>query len=426
VSERATDGCDGSSIVRLADGLKHSAMSASANANSSASALLDVLHQAGRVRLAELPFILAATQNYLITAPVTCDGVTLAGTLPVFYSVNPSVVSFADTITVIGFVATVTALVYLASERNHPAIASANLPLTSVSTVGLALLFVCLEQLTANATASSCSLLIWLVNLGYTVLFVPIFLKIVRVYGMFGGGALRSKTHCLSSITMLLIMASALLLDFAILGIWQGVAPFEPMTSITITGTPPLQTIYTQCGQGSNGLPFVYVVGLIKGMALFLASIICFAIRRVVTSFNEQRYNALVVYNAVLAVSLCVPIALVSSVIGDGLVLLFVICIAWVALFAVITLFVSKIFSARNSKREAEKKKREASFGESERNESIGFEFCNIGFMKEDEMAAYSSVLETQVLAVRDRMTSLGTAMDKSSSRPRNEGGEHC
>ena len=126
---------------------------------------------------------LPALQAPLISAlnSITSGGDTLLITLPVVWSVSTTLQSAGYTFAAIGWLSTFAALTFIARRRHHAIYRSGSPAFIAISLLGVLTLFATIAiLLQAQPSSGVCNALNWSLQLGFTLLFGPIFLKAYR------------------------------------------------------------------------------------------------------------------------------------------------------------------------------------------------------------------------------------------------------
>ena len=287
-------------------------------------------------RPADLPNIQSAILDLL--NEVTCDGTTMLITLPIVWSLSSAVSDFGISISVIGLLGVLLAVIVVTVYRNHPVMRSSSWWFVLTSLGGVGLMLVSLFFWVLPVTAANCNAFSWCANLGFILTFAPLFAKTWRIYRIFGRRKLNVvKISNRKLSTMVLFFISA---EIVILSSWQAVGPLQPVMTTQITGSSAIEHQYTQCGTVGDGNRFLAVIGVTKGALLLYGALLAFSTRRVTDHFNESQSIAWAIYNVLFSVGITIPIIVFVGAIGDVMVLLVLFVILWISYFTALIIIV--------------------------------------------------------------------------------------
>jgi hypothetical protein len=125
----------------------------------------------------------------LITAlnSVTCGGETLLITLPIVWQVSATLTRSALALSSLGFILIIASLLFLLYHRNHPLYRSTAPAFLAVSLIGIiCFLIACVVLTQPFPSNNTCTALNSVLQLGFTLLFAPLFLKSFRLWRIFG------------------------------------------------------------------------------------------------------------------------------------------------------------------------------------------------------------------------------------------------
>jgi hypothetical protein len=343
----------------------------------------------GLVRLGEFPAIRDFTLDVLHSA--TCDGSALLVIPPVHWTVNSAITGFGQAMAAIGLFAVLVSLGLVLIFRHKVIIRSSSVPFLCAILVGMALLRAAMIPWSVEPTAASCSSFLWLINLGFMLLFCPLFAKTWRVYRIFSGAHL--KVVKISNVKLLAGTAAIIALDVILIGVWQGVSPLVPVQYDRIIGSD--QHVFTHCSVESSGagLVFAALVGVEKAALLLFGAIMAFSTRNVKSTFNESTQISWTIYNTLMSGLIGVAIIVFVSAVEDALVLLVLILLTWVVLSAWGLLFVPKLYMLFLS----DEKIIEASRSQITQEQSNGFSFASIAAMTSGQVKQFYVALKLQV-----------------------------
>jgi hypothetical protein len=330
---------------------------------------------------------------------ITCDGLNCLITLPTYWSLSGSISAFGYALASIGIVTCITIMMLIVRFRRRVVIRSASTTFLLLMCFGLLLLFLCaLVIVQAPPTPGSCSAFAWLLDLGLELTFVPLFLKMYRIYKIFNRKQL--KVVKIGDRKLLTYGSMFLLFDCIVMAAWQGISPLQPITANVWDGVHDSQ--YLQCGITSEGQALVLVVGIEKAALLLFGCVMSFSTRKVTGTFNESSTVAWSIYNVILATCIIIPIIAFTDAIGDLLVTMELIFIMWVAVSMLILVFGTKMYTlAQGEQTEA------LSQLESQRTFTGGFSFVSVEALSKATIDQYMKALESHMQAVRSKQNRL-------------------
>jgi hypothetical protein len=150
--------------------------------------LSEAAHTNGVVRVTERRHIYNAVINTLRN--IKCDGETMLITQPIIWNLATGIESFAYAAVACGWCAIVAIALFMFKERGTTVFRSASVPSMSLILCGLSLVLAACVALVSAPSVSSCSAIVWLGCLGFTLTFSPLFLKTWRIYKIFDRKAL--------------------------------------------------------------------------------------------------------------------------------------------------------------------------------------------------------------------------------------------
>jgi len=321
----------------------------------------------------------------------TCDDSVLLVISPKYWSPNSAIAAFGQAMGGLGLALVSVSMAVVVLYRHKVVIRSASVPFLLVILVGMGLLLAAMIPWAEEATHSSCSAFLWLVNLGFMLLFCPLFAKTWRVYRIFSGSHL--KVVKISNHKLLAAVAAVVLLDIVLVAVWQGVAPLVPVQYDKLVGNEP--HVFTHCSVESSGagLVFVALVGVEKAGLLLFGAVMAFSTRNVKGTFNESTAISWSIYNTLLSALIGVAIIVFVRAIEDALVLLVLILISWIALSAWGLIFGPKFHLLTQS----DEKVIEASRSHITQEKSNGFSFASLAAMTTGQVKHYYQALRLQV-----------------------------
>jgi len=343
----------------------------------------------GLVRLTSFPLIERMSKEILQAA--TCDDETLLIILPKFWTVSAGVTGFGQAIGILGLAVVAVSMAVVVLYRHKVVVRSASVPFLLGILLGMGLLIAAAIPWAVEPTRTSCSGFLWLANLGFMLLFCPLFAKTWRVYRIFSGAHL--KVVKISNSKLLLMTAAVLLADLVLISAWQGVAPLVPVEyERTIGGS---QHVFTHCSVDSNGsgMVFVGLVGAEKGLLLLFGAIMAFSTRNVKGTFNESTAISWTIYNTLLSAIIAVVLIVFVNAVEDTLVILVLVLLMWIVFSAWGLIFGPKFHLLTQS----DEKVIEASRSQITQEKSNGFSFASIAAMTTGQIKHFYVALKLQV-----------------------------
>jgi len=343
----------------------------------------------GVVRLADLSLVTRLSQQILRSA--TCDGETLLVVLPNYWSVAAGVTGFGQAIGILGLIIVGVSTAIVVLYRHKVVVRSASAPFLLGILFGMGLLIAAAIPWAVQPTRSSCSAFLWLANLGFMLLFCPLFAKTWRVYRIFSGSHL--KVVKISNQKLLLMTAAVLLADIVLIAAWQGVAPLVPIEySRTIGGD---QHVFSHCSvdTGGSGIIFVAMVGVEKGLLLLFGAIMAFSTRNVKGTFNESTAISWTIYNTLLTAIIAIVLIVFVKAVENTLVILGLVLLMWIVFSAWGLIFGPKFHLLTQS----DEKVIEASRSQITQEKSNGFSFASIAAMTTGQIRQFYIALKLQV-----------------------------
>jgi len=343
----------------------------------------------GLARLASFPLITRMAREILRSA--TCDDETVLIVLPQYWSVGAGVTGFGQAIGILGIIVVGVSMAIVVVYRHKVVVRSASAPFLLGILFGMGLLIAAAIPWAVQPTRSSCSAFLWLANLGFMLLFCPLFAKTWRVYRIFSGSHL--KVVKISNQKLLLMTAAVLLADIVLIAAWQGVAPLVPIEySRTIGGD---QHVFSHCSvdTGGSGIIFVAMVGVEKGLLLLFGAIMAFSTRNVKGTFNESTAISWTIYNTLLTAIIAIVLIVFVKAVENTLVILGLVLLMWIVFSAWGLIFGPKFHLLTQS----DEKVIEASRSQITQEKSNGFSFASIAAMTTGQIRQFYIALKLQV-----------------------------
>ena len=309
--------------------------------------ILPYTESAMLIQVGSIPSLVTPLINALNS--VTCDGETLLITLPVVWTVSSVINRLGIAVFVIGALLTLSAFAFIFYHRRNSAVRSTSPTFFCLSLVGVLTLMASMLIVTRPTPDSPlCSALNWTAQLGFTLLFAPLFLKAYRIYRIFGGKKL--KVVKITNTSLLQGLAAIVLLDVIYLSVWQGVAPMSSVITMQLE-SDQREHSYQQCSFSATDTSTHFFVAsvVIKAAWLCVGVLLAFSTRSVTDQFNESKSIALAIYNVVFAVGLIAPLTALIAAQGDVRVILLLFCLLWVSYFTLGLLAFPKVLELLSS-----------------------------------------------------------------------------
>ena len=292
------------------------------------------------VRTAVVPGISSLLMSALES--VTSGGQTLI-ILPTDWRLSSGIYYAGITITGVGLFFTSVAVSVLLRYARHKAFRSASPLFVAVSLLGILCIYVSIVLLVQTPSSAMCSGFTWTTQLGFTLIFSPLFAKSYRIYRIFGRRKL--TVIKLSNRKLFIGVVTAVLADIVVLSLWQGVSPTSTAITKRYTDSEQLETNYTQCAYVGTGGKFFIAVTVIKVVCLTAGVMLAFSTRTVQGDFNESKSTGLAIYNIVFALGLIIPLIIIIGATGDTLVILLLFCLAEIACVTLAVIFAPKLIA---------------------------------------------------------------------------------
>lgn len=335
---------------------------------------------------------------------ITCNGKNCLITLPIIWSLSDQVALLAYITSVIMIVLVVVSSIIIYLYRKLTEFRSASVIFLQLILFGLVLLYSGCILLVQSPSIISCSMFGWLINFGLELTFVPLFMKMYRIYRIFS----RRKLNVVKLNDSRLLMYSSVLFifDLSVCIAWQINSPLQPTTINRWIDAQ--ETRYTQCNIIDNDMRYIMILSVEKAGLLLFGSIMSFTTRKVSHKFNESTSVTWSIYNTVLAT--CVIILVISFIdaVGSSLVVLMLIVIYWIATSIYILIFVSKLYSVTvGVSMDGLNGNNNNSFMANPHDNQYGFSFVSIEQLDNNNIIPYCRALELHTRNVQNRRREL-------------------
>ena len=362
-------------------------------------ALSAAAQSSGVLRVSDLSEIQAYITTTLNTA--TCDGETLLITLPKVWTLNSAITGFGIAVMVMLLVTFVASFVILAIYRHRTVLRSSSVPFLALTLFGLSLLAISISLWSSpTVTSASCASFMWLASLGFSLVFVPFFAKTWRIYLIFS----RKKLQVIkmSNKRLFALVAAFFAAEMIVMIAWSNVAPLKPVTYYrNISGTIHQAT---HCSVEGQGMAFVIVEAVYKGLLLLVGSLLAFRTRKVSSSFNESSSIAMSIYSCLFSALIIGALIYFVSAFEDTLILLMLFLIFWLATVTWALVFGAKFYALFS---QSETEAAQASKIDSLQTEKSqgGFSFVSVITMPIPMLKTYVQALESQLYKAKKQLT---------------------
>jgi len=233
--------------------------------------------------------------------------------------------------------------VFLAKHIRHPVIRASTPSFCALIILGAVLMLMSNYFHTLVEHDSDCSAQLWLLTIGFTLIFSCLFIKTARIWKIFFGSKKLTVVKMKDS-DLLVTVAAFLCADIIINAVWEGV---DGMNSKFVVPDPnrKAESYYT-CDYNHTALAFVYTHLAVKCGLLLFGIGLTWAVRNTPSQFNESTYIGLGIYNVSLIICFVVPI-LASNAAGRDSYLIRAFAIIFVACSTITLLYVPKWTSIR-------------------------------------------------------------------------------
>ncbi len=328
---------------------------------------------------------------------VLCNGQNCLITLPTIWTVSTGVIAFGYGLGATMLLICSTTAVLVWWYRRRVVIRSASVQFLLLMLVGLSMMFLaCMILVQTPPTESACSAFAWLINLGLEMTFVPLFLKMYRIYRIFS----RKKLKVVKITDTRLSVYGLILITFDILvmATWQGTNPLRPIVTHVYSGVNDQQ--YLQCN--TTDYTYVSLLGAEKAVLLLFGCVMSFSTRKVSGTFNESTSVAWSIYNTILATVILLPIIAFVNALGDTLIILVLLMILWIGVSIYCFIFVTKMYAITQGDANGQ-----VSMLESQRTLTGGFSFVSVDALTVHTIDQYLQALRKHLLTVESKQSQL-------------------
>ena len=242
-------------------------------------------------------------------------------------------------------------IVMLILQSNHMVIRAATPSFCILTCLG-ALLMLCSNFFhTTVETSTDCAAQVWLLTMGFTLLFSSLFIKTYRVFKIFSGRLLTPTA--LSNVDLLLFVGGSLMVDVILNAAWQGAVGLQSVRVVV----DPIRPKYDElvCRYNSAGMVFVYLHLGWKCGLLVIGIVLTWLVRKTPSAFNEASFMGICIYNVSFVVCFVVPM-LAKDVGGrETTYLIRAFAIMFVCISTICILYVPKQLTILESRRTSHK-----------------------------------------------------------------------
>ena len=283
----------------------------------------------GYVRLSDFPAVQEYNVDGLLNS-ATCDGKRILITLPIVWAVSASATIFAVVSVALLTIVFLVTLVVLYRYKTHPAIRGASPIFLAQVVLGLALMAGSLIAWASPVTRSSCMAFQWLLNLGFTLSFSPLFAKTWRIYQIFT--TRRIKVAKITNVKLVWMVVLMLVGELVVLTAWSEVSPLKPtlVERATTQADGAMQHTSHCAVSGEAGKVFVAIEGAFKGFLLILGSVYGFSTRHVSASYSESHTIAWATWNTTFSGLVVGAILIFMDTLGDTLIWIVLVLLLWI------------------------------------------------------------------------------------------------
>ena len=237
------------------------------------------MHSLGLVRLADWGLMREVTE--FVLASTSCDGQALVFMQPNVFSIGGAMRGAAVGIVSIFLVGLCISGLAIGLNRGHRVLTrDSTAAFQIVLLSGMALFIAALLPWTEAPSAGSCKSLVWLVCLGFTMMYAPQVASLWQAWRFAGMNAAESKGVRILPQTGLTLPATLscgvlLAIDLLLIGLWQSTSPLRPQEFSRSTSLS--QDVFTHCSidtSNSAAWAFVVVILISKGALILVGAIL--------------------------------------------------------------------------------------------------------------------------------------------------------
>jgi hypothetical protein len=211
-------------------------------------------------------------------------------------------------ITILGQAYMLILFILVLKHWNSPSIRSSTRSFCLIIVIGGAVLLSSNYASTSYQNDSSCLAQVWLLSIGFQLLFLPLFLKTYRVFKIFYE-ATKLQVKVITTENLVVSLTIAILMEIAYLLIWTFSTTINAEVLVSDTLRPASNTLYC-----SINLGFTWASISVKALSLLAGCYLTFRSRNLPRDFNESRYIGMSIYNMAALGAILIPILSSSSI----------------------------------------------------------------------------------------------------------------
>lgn len=303
------------------------------------SRISQVGHARSIVRLSENPQWNDTLKSIL--HETQCDGYPILRTRPTYWSLSVGLKTIGIGVAVAGWIVCLLSLAIIIKYRKHPLLMATSMPFQLCQVVGLLLLFAVPLLLVQSHTKANCSFMFATLNIGLVLRLAPLFLKLTRIYLIFGRNKLSlvRLSNGRLGLCLLLLMVIEFIQQISFLS----VAPLHSayMSESARTEHGIVEHYYSYCAIDINQGDSQAARGLLGWIAASKVALLAWGVfvamktRTVASKFNESHDVAWMTWLVLFGGLLGAGVILITHAKGDfyhGVLLVlsvFVPCVSW-------------------------------------------------------------------------------------------------
>jgi hypothetical protein len=289
-----------------------------------------------------LPGEVISTAQFIMEAGVRCDNTHLITTYPTLRTLPSAVAIFLVSLSILGLAWCVFLVFIVIRYRNVAIFKSASVLFLLLFIVGCALAYGTLPTLVVEKPdVLECAAPIWIMAIGYTIVFGTLAFKNYRVYRIFATTKL--KLVKINNAELLMYIFGLLVIDIILLGSWNALYPPERVRILSDTQT---DFIY-ECSAGGNFQFFFLPLVIIKVLLLLGGLFLAIKVRNVESLFNESAWlgaSSAAGFFTLLVIAPTVAYLSLSSAQRDAYVVMLGLGVWFMATAVSMSIFVPKLY----------------------------------------------------------------------------------
>jgi len=195
--------------------------------------------------------------------------------------------------------------------------------LSSLILLGCVVSFLSALVLLPEPTDALCTSFIWLLGLGFVLVYGCLFIKTWALYKVWRN-AVRYQKASLTPVYILKCLGAAVILEVIFLAIWTAIDPPKVHLMKTVDNTAEYQC-------NTKHITFWIIFLVVKGAWLIFGAVLSVLTRNIAKEYNESSSIAYAIYNNVLLGAIAIPLALLLEEVPGGrlVVIIVIICLAF-------------------------------------------------------------------------------------------------